>query len=163
MLSSSAHRFSGILPDDYNFEKTNYNDIVAYGQAKTANLYMSNAIERYYGAQGIHSLAVHPGIVRTELTRHMDPSSLEASNKDPESIKVLKSVPQGAATTVLAAVSRDYEGVGGKYLENSGEYGPVKDENASFHDDGYASWAFDPALEDRLWEDSTKFVGFKDA
>lgn len=149
----------GIRPDDYNFNDGTYNDFAAYGQAKTANIYMSNAIERYYGAMGLHALALHPGGIMTELTRHMDPSVSQGYKDDPNIAKITKSVEQGAATTVLAAIGKEYEGVGGKYLEDAGEWPSV---NESAYERGHASWAFDSALEDKLWKDSNRFVGFEE-
>ncbi|KAI8934343.1 hypothetical protein NX059_009079 [Plenodomus lindquistii] len=158
VLSSAAHRISGIQPDDYNFEKKPYVDWVAYGQAKTANLYMSNAIDRYYGSQGLHSNAVHPGVILTELSRHLTQETLDGFGKDPKMAAHFKSIPQGAATTVLAAIGKDYEGVGGKYLEDCGEWGPHKADGGQT-DPGHSEWAFDPKLEDQLWKDSLKLVG----
>ncbi|KAJ4982598.1 WW domain-containing oxidoreductase [Stagonosporopsis vannaccii] len=161
ILSSSAHRFSGIHPEDYQFEKTPYNDWIAYGQSKTANLYMSNAIERYYGSKGLHSLAVHPGVIQTEFSRHLDPAFLEGLSKDNKMTAHLKSIEQGAATTVLAAVGKEYEGIGGKYLEDAGEWGPVQCENPTY-EPGHALWAYDSEKEDRLWKDSCKLVGISE-
>jgi NAD(P)-dependent dehydrogenase (short-subunit alcohol dehydrogenase family) len=160
-LSSMAHRRSPLLVDDYNFESTPYNDWLAYGSAKTANIYMTNAIERYYGSKGLHGLAVHPGAVMTELARHMDPAVIAMISKDPKIPLYLKSVEQGAATTVLAAIGKEYEGVGGKYLEDAGEWGPAGDD-VDGYEPGYAAWAFNPELEDRLWKDSLRLVGVKD-
>ncbi|KAH7346978.1 short-chain dehydrogenase/reductase-like protein [Pyrenochaeta sp. MPI-SDFR-AT-0127] len=160
-LSSLAHRRSPLLVDDYNFENTPYNEWLAYGSAKTANLYMANAIERYYGSKNLHALAVHPGAIMTELARHMDPAVIAMGSKDPKTIQYIKSVEQGAATTVLAAIGKDYEGQGGKYLEDAGEWGPSKDD-AGGYEPGYAAWAFNTEQEDRLWKDSLKFVGVKD-
>jgi NAD(P)-dependent dehydrogenase (short-subunit alcohol dehydrogenase family) len=157
-LTSSAHRYSPIVFDDYNFENNAYQDIFAYGQAKTATLYMANAIERYYGSQGLHGLAVHPGTVKTELTRNMDPAMFEKAMSDPSIVNSLKSVEQGAATTVLAVIGKEFEGVGRKYLEDASE-GALGEDGGSFVMPGYASWAFDSELEDRLWKDSCKFVG----
>ncbi|KAI8935776.1 hypothetical protein NX059_007296 [Plenodomus lindquistii] len=160
-LSSMAHQRSPLLVDDYNFEHTPYNDWVAYGSAKTANIYMTNAIERYYGSKGLHGLAVHPGAIMTELSRHMEPDAMAALSKDPKLPLWLKSVEQGAATTVLAAIGKEYEGVGGKYLEDAGEWGPVRVDADGF-EPGFAAWAFNSELEDRLWKDSARFVGVKD-
>ncbi|KAH6629324.1 WW domain-containing oxidoreductase [Boeremia exigua] len=164
VLSSSAHRLSSILPDDYNFENTPYNDFIAYGQAKTANLYMSNEIERRYGAKGLHSLAVHPGGIMTELTRHLSSDFLENFSQNKELAANLKSIPQGAATTVLAAIGKEYEGVGGKYLEDAGEWGPVEGDDSNGLDTkpGHAKWAFDQEKAEQLWKDSCKFVGVQD-
>ena len=58
-VSSVGHRAGGVLLGDYNFTRTPYEPWRAYGQAKTANIYMANEIERRYGANGLHG---HPSI-----------------------------------------------------------------------------------------------------
>jgi NAD(P)-dependent dehydrogenase (short-subunit alcohol dehydrogenase family) len=63
-LASSAHNVHGINPpDNYNFQKGGYDPSVAYGQSKTANIYMANEIERRYGSRHLHSTSVYPGLV----------------------------------------------------------------------------------------------------
>jgi NAD(P)-dependent dehydrogenase (short-subunit alcohol dehydrogenase family) len=67
---------------------------VAYGQAKTANIYLATEIERRYGHRGLHATAVHPGgILATDLARHMDPSEFSSFNT-PEWQRVMKSPEQ---------------------------------------------------------------------
>lgn len=119
---------------------------------------MSNAIERRYGLQGIHGLALHPGNIWTPLQRHLDKDTVDGFRKDEAVQAKVKSVEEGAATTVLAAISKDFEGVGGKYLEDCGESGPLKEGGNCIVDLGYASWAFSPEDEDRLWKDSCHMV-----
>ncbi|KAL2826419.1 hypothetical protein BDW59DRAFT_65029 [Aspergillus cavernicola] len=63
--------------DNYNFEKTEYNDWVSYGQSKTANIYMATGIERRYRSRGLHATSVHPGGIATGLTQHIDPALIE--------------------------------------------------------------------------------------
>ncbi|KAJ4258971.1 hypothetical protein NW762_008059 [Fusarium torreyae] len=71
-LSSSSHNIHGINDSDgYSFQRGDYDPGMAYGQSKTANIYMANEIERRYGAEHLHATSVHPGIVATGLTRHM--------------------------------------------------------------------------------------------
>lgn len=70
----------------------------------------------------------------------------------------LKSVGQGAASIVLAAVGRDWEGVGGVYMEDCGESPPLA-EGAAVGMPGYRPWAYDEEGEKKLWEDSMKMVG----
>ena len=70
----------------------------------------------------------------------------------------LKNVGQGAASIVLAAVGRGWEGKGGVYLEDCGE-SPALSEGAALGMPGYKPWAYDEEKEGRLWEDSMKMVG----
>jgi hypothetical protein len=79
--------------------------------------------------------------------------------KNPDVEKYMKSTEQGAATTVLAAIGKEYEGVGGKYLEDCGEWGPVKEGEYYPFDFGYGEHAFDEEKEARLWKESLKMVG----
>lgn len=160
-LTSVGHRAGGIQPDDYNFEKTPYDPWLAYGQAKTANIYMANEIERRYGARGLHGLSLHPGGIRTNLQQHVDDAVAADWNKD---MRIWRSTEQGAATTVYAAVSKEWEGKGGRYLANCVEQGPMVPGNPMvvLNEEGYAPWAYDVESARRLWRDSCRFVGVED-
>lgn len=48
-----GHRSSPVQFEDLDFKKQGYAKWVAYGQSKTANIYMANEIERRYGSQGL--------------------------------------------------------------------------------------------------------------
>jgi hypothetical protein len=50
--------------------------------------------------------------------------------------KMVKSMEQGAATSVLTAVGREWDGVGGRYLEDC-EEAPLLRENWSWSERGY--------------------------
>src|SRR5271165_7634836 len=76
-LSSSGHRFSNVDLEDPNFERTPYELFVAYGRSKTANILFAVAFDRRHRERGVRAAAVHPGGIRTELGRHMDPGSLQ--------------------------------------------------------------------------------------
>ena len=54
ILSSSAHKRSTAQLDDLDFSKRGYDPWAAYGQSKTANIWMATEIERRYGSQGLH-------------------------------------------------------------------------------------------------------------
>lgn len=160
-LSSSAHHVATINESgNYNFEKTQYIDWVAYGQAKTANLYMANEIERRYGSRGLHATAVHPGMIATGLMVHMDPAIIEGMKQDEKLYSTMKSPEQGAATTVWAAIGAEWENKGGEYLADCGRTtrGNDKHEIGGF---GFAGHAYDPEREARLWRDSLEMVGLK--
>ena len=159
-LSSSGHRNSGLLTDGYNFEHTEYSPWVAYGQSKTANIYMANEIERRYGSQGLHGLSLHPGWILTGLQVHVSAEVRKSWSADGVANTHFKSTAQGAATTVYAAISKDWEGKGGRFLENCAESAPVQ-EPRTLVSPGHARHAFDEEKEKKLWVDSLKMVGLE--
>lgn len=146
--------------DDINFtEQSSYNKWASYGQSKTANIWMANAVDRRYGAQNLHALSVHPGGIMTELGRHMNEEDMASLGNWEEMQKWFKSPEQGAATTVWAAVSPHFEGGnGGRYLEDVGEAGP-QPAGAKTGSAGYAKHAYDPEGEEKLWKLSCETVG----
>ncbi|KFY28784.1 hypothetical protein V493_02764 [Pseudogymnoascus sp. VKM F-4281 (FW-2241)] len=161
-LSSSAHHVASISESgDYNFEKMEYNDWVSYGQSKTANIFMANEIERRYGSRGLHANSVHPGMIATALMQHMDPAMVETLKKDEKAYKMMKSLEQGAATTVWAAIGQEWEKRGGEYLAECGKTTRGND-NHEITGAGFAGHAYDSDKEARLWKDSLKMVGLKD-
>jgi NAD(P)-dependent dehydrogenase (short-subunit alcohol dehydrogenase family) len=161
-VSSSAHHVASINETgDYNFEKTEYNDWVSYGQSKTANIYMANEIERRYGSRGLHATSLHPGTIATGLTQHMDPAMLEIFKTDEGVFKTMKSPEQGAATTVWAAIGQEWEKKGGEFLADCGKTTRGND-NREIAGAGFAGHAYDPEREARLWKDSLKMVGLTD-
>ena len=161
-VASSAHRAWTLNEsDNYNFEKGEYHFSRAYAQSKPANIYMANELDRRYGHRGLHATSLHPGGIKTELSRHLGNGFVKQISNDPRLRNVLKSVEQGAATTVLAAVGKEWEGRGGKYLENCEEAKHGKDDNEPLGV-GYVRQTYDPKNEKRLWQDSLKMVGMDD-
>lgn len=163
-VSSIGHRVSGVRLDDYNFEKSPYDPWQAYGQAKTSNIYLANEIERRYGARGLHALSLHPGGIWSNLQQHVDPALMSSWKDDDDTSKGMKSPAQGASTSVYAAVSKEWEGRGGRFLSNCLEQGPCTPGQPALAlaNEGYAAWAFDEEKAKRLWRDSCKFVGVED-
>ncbi|KAL2872580.1 uncharacterized protein BJX67DRAFT_386891 [Aspergillus lucknowensis] len=162
MVSSSSHRASGINPsDNYHFEKGGYQPPLAYAQSKTANIYMANQIEREYGAQGLHGLSLHPGLIETGLSRFIPQEYIDALRADENVVREAKSPEQGAATIIYAAVDKEWEGRGGRYLVDCSEA-------VRGADDGdvmsltYTSHTYLAADERRLWGDSLEMVGLAD-
>lgn len=156
-LSSGGHRISDVLFDDPNFERTEYDKFVSYGQSKTANILFSVELDRRLRERGVRAYAVHPGAIPTELGRHMqraDVEQLMASRPGGAKMQ-LKQVPAGAATSCYAASSPDLADRGGIYLEDCG-VAEVRDENAMT---GVRSYALDPESAVRLWSLSEALVG----
>ena len=125
-LSSAGHRFSNVDLDDPNFERTAYEPFLAYGRSKTANILFAVAFDRRHRGRGVRAAAVHPGVIHTELARHMDPSRIEGMIKQMDDQLAAegkrpfawKTIPQGAATSVWAGVVAPAEEIGGRYCEN---------------------------------------------
>src|SRR6201988_3778926 len=77
-LASSGHRFSNVDLNDPNFETTPYEPFLAYGRSKTANILFAVAFDKRHRGRGVRAAAVHPGVIETELARHVDPARLQA-------------------------------------------------------------------------------------
>jgi hypothetical protein len=112
--------------------------------------------------------AVHPGGIHTELARHMDQSQMtalvETINRQLESEGrgpfQFKTVPQGAATSVWAAVVASAKEVGGKYCENCHVSETVADDVVITPvSEGVRRYALDAASADALWRKSEEMVG----
>lgn len=158
-VASSGHRSYHLNEsDNYNFQKGGYHFGLAYANSKLANIYMANELDRRYGGKGLRATSLHPGAIWTNLPRRLGPEFVEQIMSIEKVVKVLKSVEQGAATTVIAAVGKEWEGKGGKYLEDCEEAKRGVDDNDVFGA-GYVSQTYDPENEARLWKDSLKIVG----
>ncbi|WYZ34666.1 hypothetical protein EsH8_I_000942 [Colletotrichum jinshuiense] len=159
-VSSSSHRTGKIHFDDLNFNHTiEYDPWVAYGQAKLANVHFANELDRRYGSKGLHAVSLHPGGIESPLLRYTP--ELSEVVKDPEIGKWMKSPAQGAATSVWGAVAKEWEGKGGRYLDDVSEAEEASPDGVVFRP-GYAPAAYDPLTEKRLWTESLKLVGFED-
>jgi len=156
-VSSRGHQQSPVVFDDIHFERRPYDKWLAYGQAKTANILFAVELERRLGARGVHANALHPGVIMTELSRHLHREDYEFLRKRaPGGQLKLKSVEAGAATSVYAATAPELEGRGGLYLEDCGVAAINDDPSAT---GGVRSYALDPEAAKRLWAISEAAVG----
>jgi NAD(P)-dependent dehydrogenase (short-subunit alcohol dehydrogenase family) len=156
-VSSRGHQQSPVVFDDIHFEQRPYDKWLAYGQSKTANILFAVELERRLGSQGVHANAIHPGVIRTELARHLESEDYAHLRKRmPGGQLQLKSVEAGAATSVYAATAPELEGRGGLYLEDCHVAEVVNAEEAT---EGVRSYALDPATAERLWSASEEMVG----
>ena len=157
-LSSSAHLYCPVLFDDPSFAFVPYTPFVGYGQSKTANVLFAVEADRRWNRDGITVNAVMPGGIATALQRHIDPEVLERARREAGASAELKTVEQGAATSILAAVSPLLDGVGGRYLEDCNEAEIVSSRADSDGRHGVALYALDPANAERLWEMSERLA-----
>jgi NAD(P)-dependent dehydrogenase (short-subunit alcohol dehydrogenase family) len=167
-LASAGHRFSNVDLEDPNFVRTPYDRWVAYGRSKTANILFAIAFDKRHQGNGIRAAAVHPGGIQTELDRHLDPvhiqQTIEQMNKrlasEGKAPFQLKTIPQGAATSVWAAVVAPADEVGAQYCENChiGEVVP-DDVTITAVSEGVRAYALDPTNAQALWKKSEEMVG----
>ena len=157
-LSSGAHVFGTCDVDDLNWQKREYDPRLAYAQSKTANLWFGSELQRRFGDR-LLSLSVHPGVIQTDLSRHVPQALLDAMRANfVERGVQMKDVPQGAATSVWAATANDLIEHGGAYLADCQVAEPISAENAA---SGYAPWAYDVENAGRLWAESERLTGVK--
>src|SRR3989344_16064 len=116
-VASSGHLWSGFDFDDPNFERTAYDPLAAYGRSKTANALFALELDRRYRGDDIRAFSLMPGGIHTSLGRHMTDEIRQRLGVDPASASQYKwkTVEQGSATTVWAALGRELDGSGGGY------------------------------------------------
>ena len=144
VVSSSGHLISPVVFDDINFRFRPYDPLLAYGQSKSAAVLFAVEAAARWAADGITVNALMPGAISTNLQRHT------GGLKTPPERQ--KSVPQGASTSVLLAMSPLVEGVTGRYFENNNE--AVVVDNGNGWGSGVAPYALDVSNARRLWADS---------
>jgi NAD(P)-dependent dehydrogenase (short-subunit alcohol dehydrogenase family) len=162
-LSSRGHRLSDVNLDDPNFETTPYTEFGAYGRSKTANILFAVEFDRRHKTRGVRAAALHPGGIQTELGRHMTPEvrqtlidSIAANNPPGAPAFRYKTIPQGAATSVWAAVVAPAEAVGSRYCEDC-HVAEIVDDNTFL--EGVRAYAVDPDNAKALWAKSEEMVG----
>jgi NAD(P)-dependent dehydrogenase (short-subunit alcohol dehydrogenase family) len=154
-LSSVGHRRSAVIFDDINFTARPYDPLIAYGQSKTANVLFAVEATRRWADDGITANAVHPGTVTaTNLMRNIPPELLADLHtsliRTYKGAVEYKTIEQGAATSVLVAISPRLEGIGGRYFENCNEAVVVDPSTSGAF--GVAAYALDPEAAARLWQ-----------
>ncbi|MET8644475.1 SDR family NAD(P)-dependent oxidoreductase [Streptomyces sp. NPDC004675] len=144
VVSSTGHQQSPIVWDDVDFAFRRYDPWLAYGQSKTANVLFAVEATRRWADDNITANALMPGAVYTHLQRH---TGGRGSGRVPAHL--IKTVEQGAATSVLLATSPLLEGVGGRYFADCNESEVVDRRSGTL--DGVARYAVDPDNGRRLW------------
>jgi NAD(P)-dependent dehydrogenase (short-subunit alcohol dehydrogenase family) len=165
-VASSGHRYSDVDLDDPKFERTPYDPMIAYGRSKTANILFAVEFDRRHKARGVRATAVHPGGIKTELGRHMQPDELDkivaqinaqlaADGQPPFQ---WKTTSQGAATSVWAAFVTPIGDVGGRYCENC-QVSDIIEGLVNPVGPGVRPYALDPEHAKALWAKSEEMVG----
>lgn len=164
-VSSLGHHMGSFDFEDFNFLHREYETLQAYGQSKTASNLFSLELDNRAKAFNIRAYSLHPGSIGgTELGRE---ASLELfqkmgfldadGNMLPEVAAKLKSIPQGAATTVWCATSPLLDSIGGVYCED-GDIAQIANEN-SIGSYGVELYSLDETNAKKLWDLSEQLTG----
>lgn len=117
-------------------------------------------IDSLWAADGIVANAVNPGGVVTGLQRNFTTQQKESLDAA-EAVGVFsyKTVEQGAATSIVAAVAPEFARTGGHYLDDAREaYTVPNDATLAQHPHSVKEWALDPAAAERLWVVSADLI-----
>lgn len=166
-VSSQGHQFAPFNFDDPNFLNREYETLQGYGQSKTASNLFSLELDTRGNAHNVRAYAVHPGSIGgTELAREA-PIELfqqmgfyDAEGKIlPEVAASLKTIAQGAATTVWCAVSPALDTTGGVYCEDADIAVLLNETPGSFNTGGVYGYSLDEDNAKKLWTLSEEMTG----
>lgn len=173
-VSSFGHQIAPFNFDDPNFLHRTYDTLEGYGQSKTACNLFAVELDNLGKAFNVRAYALHPGAVfGTDLARE-EPIELfkqmgthdADGNIKPEVANKLKTIPQGAATTVWCATSPMLNEIGGVYCENADlaelDLGNIEhryDEPWTLR--GVQPYSVDRINAKRLWKLSEEMTGVK--
>ncbi|XP_052007859.1 retinol dehydrogenase 11 [Xyrauchen texanus] len=145
-VSSLAHETGKMHFDDINLDK-NYDPHTSYLQSKLANVLFNRELAVRLQGSGVTTYALHPGVIRTELGRHLFPSlPLWKRLLIIPFIFLIKTPWQGAQTTIYCAVDESLQNSSGLY------YSDCAPKEA-------APQGRDDAAARRLWDLSASMVG----
>lgn len=171
-VSSYGHQMAPFNFDDPNFEQREYETLQGYGQSKSANNLFAVELDNRAKAFNVRAYSLHPGSVYgTDLGREMPMELLQQmgthdadGNLFPEVAKKLKTIQQGAATTVWCATSLLLNNIGGVYSEDGDiaelDLGNIEhdySQPSTLH--GVQPYALDETNAKRLWKLSEEMTG----
>lgn len=148
MVGSEGHRFAawGIRIDDMNWEKRRYSGLKSYGSAKTAQLLAMMNFDEHFKNTGVTINTMHPGAVKTETGQENGPVYRWFKRNFFD--KTLKSPEISAEALYYLGVSKETEGVSGKFFNLTTEEVP-------------APPALDKEVASELWKISLEMAGLQ--
>jgi NAD(P)-dependent dehydrogenase (short-subunit alcohol dehydrogenase family) len=166
-VSSQGHQFATFNFDDPNFLHHAYETLQGYGQSKTACNLFTLELDSVGKNYNIRAYSVHPGsIAGTELAREAPLELFQQlgfcdaeGNILPEVAASLKTIPQGAATTVWCATNPMLNNFGGVYCEDADVAGLADEKSGSSNTGGVRLYSLDETNAKRLWTWSEEMTG----
>lgn len=164
-VSSLGHHMSPFNFEDPNFLHREYETLQAYGQSKTACNLFSLELDNRIKAYNIRAYSLHPGSIGgTELGREASVELFQKmgfldaeGNMLPEVAARLKSIPQGAATTIWCATSPLLDHIGGVYCEDADIAPLASEESIGIY--GVQPYSLDETNAKKLWDLSEQMTG----
>ncbi len=155
-MSSGAHRIGTIKFDDLQREQR-YNNWLAYGQSKLANLLFCFELERRAEAAGVglKSLAAHPGYAATNLQFAGPAAWHEKALMAVTNVVIAQSAEMGALPALYAATFPDLPG--GSFIGPDG----FMEQRGHPHVVTAAGKAYDQQAWTRLWDTSEELTGVR--
>ncbi|XP_053722798.1 retinol dehydrogenase 13 [Synchiropus splendidus] len=146
IVSSLGHVKGQIHYDDINLDK-DYNPEKSYRQSKLANVLFGRELARRLEGTNVTVYSLHPGVIRTELGRHLWTSLPVWKRVIAAGIMQLMKNPwEGAQTTIYCAVDESLANESGLYYSDCARKLPAP----QGRDDDAAK---------RLWDLSASMVG----
>ncbi|OIV40083.1 SDR family NAD(P)-dependent oxidoreductase [Flavobacterium johnsoniae] len=171
-VSSYGHQMAPFDFDDPNFLYREYQTLQGYGQSKTACNLFALELDNRAKDFNVRAYSLHPGsVLGTDLGRE-EPIELfkqigthdQDGNLKPEVAALLKTLSQGAATTVWCATSPLLENIGGVYCEDADiaelDLGNIEhkfDEPETIR--GVQPYSLDQDNAKRLWDLTERLLG----
>lgn len=120
MVSSAAMMAASLTAqlNDLNWKVRKFSGMKSYGDSKLMNLMFAREFNGRYADQGIVANALHPGVIGTELARDQNPLMMAVGVL---AMPFMKSIPQGAATSLYVATAPQYQNTGGLYFSHCNE------------------------------------------
>ncbi len=165
-VSSHGHQFAPFNFEDPNFEHHEYETLLGYGQSKTAVNLFTLELDNRAKEFGVRVYSVHPGAIGgtelgreapIELFQHMGFCDSDG-NIFPEVAASLKTIPQGAATTIWCATSPLLTNKGGIYCEDVNIAALATDTSVT---NGVKPYSLDETNAKKLWTLSEEMTGIK--
>lgn len=170
-VSSFGHQFAPFHFDDPNFLNREYQTLQAYGQSKTASNLFAVELDSLGQAFNVRAYSLHPGSVNgtdlgreaVELFKQMGTHDADGNIKQ-EIANKLKTIPQGAATTVWCATTSMLNNIGGVYCEDADvaelDLGTIEHKQEDFATmRGVQPYSLDKENAKRLWKLSEEMTG----
>jgi retinol dehydrogenase-13 len=125
MVNSEGHRFAawGLRLDDLNWEKRSYSGLKSYGSAKLAQLLSMIVFHEQFQKTGVTINAMHPGAVKTDTGQENGPVYKWYKRNFLD--KTLKSPEISAEALYYLGVSKEVEGISGKFYNLTTEEIPA--------------------------------------